>query len=254
MVIAAAAVLVLVVAGAGYELTKSHGTTAAAPPSPAVVAPPAAPQIATLHGPAALLANATANALAAKSAHVDVRTVVPKHGVAIYSDDDAIGGGIQRVRVDGGHATVLVIGATTYVTADQVGFTKYFRMSASQARAVRGQWLPLVPGQPDYTSVTEGVTLTSTLQEIGISGTLKRLSVRTKDGQRVFGIQGQAAGDGMPKGTRATLWISVGAHGLPVEYDAGGAKPLMTARFSHWGRAVSLRTPSPIVGASGSAT
>jgi hypothetical protein len=246
--------LVVVVAGAGYELTRPHGTKTAAPAQPAVVAPPAAPQITTLHGAAALLANATANALAAKSAHVDVRTVVPKHGVVTYSDDDAIDGGIQRVRAGGGHATVLVIGATTYVTADRVGFIKYFRMSASQARAIRGQWLPLVPGQPDYTSVTEGVTLASTLQEIGIAGPFKRLSVRTKDGQRVVGIQGHATGDGTPKGVRATLWISVGAHGLPVEYDELGAKASMTARFSHWGRAVTLTTPSPIVGASSSAT
>jgi hypothetical protein len=248
------ALVVVVVAGAGYELTKSHGATAAAPAQPALVAPPAAPQVATLHGPAALLANATANALAAKSAHVDVRDVVGKHGVVIYSDDDAIGGGIQRVRADGGHATVVVIGATTYVTADRVGFIKYFRMSASQARAIRGQWLPLIPGEPDYTSVTEDVTLASTLQEIGLAGPFKRLAARTKDGQRVFGLRGRATGDGMPKGVQATLWISVGAHGLPVEYDAIGAKASMTARFSHWGRPVNLTTPSPIVGASGEST
>ena len=82
----------------------------------------------------------------------------------VTQDDARSAAAVQRVREDGGHVTIRVIGPTTYFTADRGGFIKFFGLTASQAQQVRGLWVPLVPGEPGYTSVTEGVTLPSTLR------------------------------------------------------------------------------------------
>jgi hypothetical protein len=232
-VVAIAVAIVLVAAGAGYELSRGHSTPK-----------PAAPSVASdLH-------QVLANALRQGSVHMISRSTSPKVSKAVFDDHDTTTGGIQQIQVDGGHAAVRVVGATSYFTADRVGLTRYLGFSAQQARMVRGRWLSIAAGQPGYSSVTNGVTLASALSEIGLTGELRRVPASTKDGQRVFGIQGRPPGPSVPSTATATLWVSVGPTELPVEYDASGDGTTVVVRCTKWGDPVTVVAPHNVVAAS----
>jgi hypothetical protein len=190
-----------------------------------------------------------ANALAEGSAHIVFRNVAPKHGVSISSQNDGLTDGIQRERVGKARIVIRVVGSTTYFTANRVGFIKSFRFTPAQASEASGQWIPLTSADPGYAPVTDGVTLSSMLQELAISAPFKRLPTRMLDGARVFGIQGRATGDGAPPHTRGTLWIRLGVHPLPVEFTSGAKNKFRTvAVLSRWGRAVNVVAPTAIIG------
>jgi hypothetical protein len=237
VIVGVVAALAVLAAGAGYELTKPHSAAPAPSARPFITPRPAATSTDSL------LAKVMANALAQHTVHMLNKTVSPKHGVAIFSDDDGVTSGVQRISIFGGHVDVRVVGPATYFTGDQVGMTKYMGFSASQAEQVHGQWLSLVAGQPGYESVTAGVTLASALNELGLADPLRQLPPRTRHGQRVFGIQGKPTGDGTDHSARATLWITAGRPSLPVEYDVTTAGSTATIRLSHWGRAVNVQAP-----------
>lgn len=239
--------LVLIVAGAGYELTKSHSSS-----PPAVATPVVAPAPATHLTLAAALAQAMANGLAENSVHVTARSVTPSHGALLVTQDDAVTGGVQHISAKSiGHVTIRVIGPTTYFTADRRGFIKFFGLTASQALVVRGLWVPVVQGEQGYASLTDGVTLSSTLSQMKLAGRLKRLPEQTRDGQRVYGIRGIATGQGSPPHTISTVWITVGAHPLPVEADESSTKGTSVARLSHWGRPVTMQEPARVASPGG---
>jgi hypothetical protein len=246
VLVGAAVALVLVVAGGAYELTKSPSSTpSAAAPSPVVSGKPATPQ--TLAG---VLAQVGSNALAEKSASETVRDVSGKSGVVRYADYSGLTDGIQRISLGAGHSTVRVVGTTTYFNGDRTGLMKFYQLSAAQAKQIGDKWVPLVAGQSGYTSITVGITLVSTLNEVRLVGPLHRLPSRIKDGQHVFGIEGTAVGGGQPKGSRGTLWISVGAHGLPVEFDSAAKGNTEVVTFSRWGHTIAVSPPAHILGQS----
>jgi hypothetical protein len=256
VLIAAVVALIVLVAGGGYELTKSHSKSpTAAPlqiasPKPTANTKPATRPVAP-HSLAGVLAATTAHALAAKSVTDTVRDVSAKHGVIRYSEYHGTTDGIQRVSFADARSTVRVVGKLTYFSGNRAGLVRMYGLSAAQAKQVGRQWVPLVPGEPGYKNVTAGVTLASALSEIHVVGPLRRLPVRVKDGQRVFGIAGRATGPGSPKGARAILWISVGAKALPVEYDAIAKGNTEVLRFSRWGRVHAVRTPLDVLGQTG---
>jgi hypothetical protein len=245
--IAIVVVVLLIVGAGGFELMKSHSTN-----PPPVAKPVGANKPATAPSLAALLSLVMGNAQEQRFVHADVTLRSPKHPTLVYSDDDGVTGGVQHVTIaGGGSALVLVIGSTTFVTANRVGLTKFFGLKPHQVTRVLGHWIRLVPGNPEYTSVTEGITLASTLKEIALTGKLTRLPERTLHGQRVFGIQGAVSGSGL-EGGHATMWVTVGQHGLPVEFDAAGATTTESVTFSRWGRPVIAHAPA--AGSLGSGT
>jgi hypothetical protein len=232
-------VLVVIVGGV-YELTKSNSPSPV-PPTPVAATHVAAPVLTPLES---LLARVSANALAEKSVRTTVTDASGRHRTVTYRDDDAVNGGIQRISSRGGHVVARVVGPTTYFTGNRQGLTKLLGLTSAQASQVRGHWVALTKGQRGYASVTDGITLASSLAESGLKGPLHRLPVRVRHGQRVFGIRGTPTGAGMPRRIRATLWIRVGAHPLPVEFDQRGPHFSTIVRLSRWGRAVQVKAPA----------
>jgi hypothetical protein len=254
LLIAGAAVVVLALAAGGYELTRSHASTPAAP-APVVVASkppvshaPASPLQARLH-------QVIADAKAKQSMHLQTKDRSRRLGAMRMSDDDATETGIQRISRDGGHVTIRVLPAATFVAGDHNGLTKYLGFSPSMATALRGHWLRLLPGQPNYASVTDAITLSSALKEVGLRGHLRRLAARRKDGQRVYGIEGRPTGKGEPRKAHATLWVSAGRDPLPVEWDERYHGTTEVARFTRWGHPVRVTVPGgDLLGETGSVT
>jgi hypothetical protein len=247
-VIVAVVIALVIVAGiGGFELLKSRPTKSSPSAPPVAAAKPA-----TASPLSTVLAQVMANATAQKYVHNDATLKASKHPALAYSDDDGVTGGIQRISIaSGGRAVVIVVGSTTYLSGDRLGLMKLFGLNATQVTQVLGHWIRLVPGNPEYASVTDGITLASTLKEIEVSGPLTRLPERTLHGKAVFGIRGALAGNTIP-GALATVWVSVGSHGLPVEFVAAGAKTTEKVWFSHWGHPVIAHAPG--AGSLGSGT
>jgi hypothetical protein len=222
-----------------FVFSSGSGNTPAAPASQ--VSPSARTAVNPLD---ATLRAATADAIAAHSVHVDMRNVSKEHGTAVFSQDDGSTSGVQRISIYGGHVTVEVAGSSTWFTGDRPGLLKYMQLTPTQVSQVLGHWVALSPGQPGYAAVTSGVTLPSVMQNIGIVGPLRRLPATQKAGQRVYGLRGRPADPGFSPGAITTLWITVGPHPMPVEFDAHDAGTSTRARFSHWGERVAVQEPS----------
>jgi hypothetical protein len=260
--------LALVGADIGVAVSRTSGSSSTAPStasqspgtvttpghSPWPTSPPTTPSGSvageTQQRLRALIDRAFAKGLAQHSVHSVARNVT-KQGTAIFVDDDAVTGGIQRISIYGGHIEIRVIGPTTYFTGDRRGLKRYFRFSDAEIGALNGKWLSLVAGQAGYQQITAGVTLSSTLHEDAIAGHLKREAEKAIDGHAVYGISGRSAGEGAPKGAHATLWVDV-ATGLPVEFDAANGKQTLTQTFSDWGKPIKLKAPTDVFGQRGS--
>jgi hypothetical protein len=197
------------------------------------------------HEAKALLEAALANARAKGSVHA-VAHFVNQGGNAIFDNHDGRNHGVQRLTIYGGHVTIRVLGPITYYTGDKRGLIKYFGYKPKLAAVESHKWVPLIAGNKGYRILTEGVTLASLLHNQRLAAPLRTLPERTIGGIPVVGVQGRAAGDGLPKHSTATWWVSTGAHPLPVEFDAVSANTRLTQRFSDWGKPVRVKRPHAI--------
>jgi hypothetical protein len=266
----AVATIIVILAGAGVAIGKSTSshqdnspislpatqsppvapltTPSAAPASPPV---PTSPGTTSAGSPLAeQLAATFTRAIAQHTVHSIARDSSPKIGSAVFDDYDGVRVGDQHISIYGGHVEVRVIGSTTYFNGDKAGLTKYMGFSDQEVQVLHGQWLTLVAGQAGYQSVTEGVTIASTLDEDKMAGPLRRLPDKTLDGQQVFGISGHGTGGDSPAKGQATMWIST-TTGLPVEFDGSSGKSQLTETFTDWGKPIHVQTPADVFGQPG---
>src|ERR1700759_2835689 len=96
-----------------------------------------------------------------------------------------------------------------------------FGTSAKAAVADHDRWIDLVKGYRGYESVTENVTLSSSLDEVELAGPLVKVAPQDKGGVPAYGIRGQIAG-GSGSLFEATRWVAVSDKPLPVEFDETG--------------------------------
>jgi len=190
-----------------------------------------------------VLTRALAAAAAKRWVHMDVKTSAAGHLIT-FNDDDGPSAGIQRITIRGaGSGVVRVVGSDTYMKADETALQGYFGLPADGARRAANRWLHLVPGDSGYADVTQGVPITSALNELTISAPLRLLPAQQRDGRTVVGVTG-GAGKNAPEGATATLWIDTGT-GLPVEYVASAAGgDSITSLMSRWGQSVAVPRPT----------
>lgn len=190
-----------------------------------------------------VLSAAVAAATAKQWVHMDVETSASGH-VIRFNDDDGPNAGIQRITIQGGGAgTVRVVGRDTYMKADATALHGYFGLPADGARRAANRWLHLAPGDSGYADVTQGVSLTSALDEVTITAPLQLLPAQSREGRTVVGVTG-GAGPDAPAGATATLWID-SATGLPVEYIAAASDgDSITSHMSRWGTSVAVPRPT----------
>jgi hypothetical protein len=259
----AIASVVVLATGAAVAVSRPSPTHSSATSQPTSAAPASsAPVAGVTASPAAaaasrrtttlplqrLMTKALADGRAERTVHAFARDVTRKHGTAVFDDYDASDGGVQHIAIFGGHLEIRVIGLATYLTGDGRGLTRYLGFTAGQAAILGHQWLELQPGERGYHDVTAGVTTASTLHEVRIRGPLRELSERVRDHQHVVGIAGRPSADGSGRHARATLWVSVGAHPLPVEFDEVSKNGRLRETFSGWGRRVRVSPPVHVYG------
>lgn len=224
----------------GYVLM--HGGAAGKPTPVSPGSSAAAVSLAGLSG-AQVLARVRSAALAAGSVQVLITQTSGARTLRMM-DQDATDRGTQTITLGAGNASVIVVPGATFLRANHLALTTYFGFTAAMANRIGSQWLRLVPGNPGYTTVTEGVTLADTLKQIAMTGPFTVLTT-TRHGQRVYGVRGLVAGPTKPAKVTATLWVSATGAPLPIEFVASSpGQGTMTATFSQWGQPVAAEPPA----------
>lgn len=234
-----------VLAGACGGSAKSAAPPATTRPAQTTVtAPPAAPA-----DPAQLLGAAEQDAAAAGWTHTVV--TFDSGGVhAVYVQDDGPGQGRQDVTVDGSHhLQALVVGGTAYFKADQVAASTYMQLPAATVNQIAGKWVQVPSTDQGYSSVAADIDLAAVLADTTPSAPLTETAATTVDGQKVLGISGGLPAVAHATGT-CTLYVSAGAHPVPVAFTTTASGSPARVDFSRWGVTQTLTAPAGAIPAS----
>lgn len=145
-----------------------------------------------------------------------------------------------------------VIGGKAYVEGNTGGLEDQMDLSATDAATYSGKWISIASSDAPYPSLTQAVTLTSTLSELQPTGHLTLTAATTKASQAVIGVHGGLPGS-VTKGTTgsATLYVSTTDPNVPIVFDAqqtsSGTKESDVGTFSRWGKPLNLVAPTNAV-------
>jgi hypothetical protein len=194
--------------------------------------------------PSSLLRRALAAGEHEPSVHVATSSRVGSRSVS-FSEDVAQKDGHQTITVTvqkaKGHGTVLLAGGTAYFKGDSFWLRQFVALPASVASKYAGDWIKVPRSNPAFSTVAEGVTVASSISELGLSSPLRLTKPTTVDGQAVVGIRGKSHGVG------ATLYVRKSGVPLPVSEVVAGSEGSTTVRasavFSKWGETVKVSAP-----------
>lgn len=214
------------------------------PAQSATTAPPASPA-----DPAQLLGAAETDATAAGWTHTVI--TFDSGGVhALYVQDDGPGQGRQDVTIDGSHhLQALVLNGTAYFKADQVAATTYMQLPAATVNQIAGKWVQVPSTDQGYSNVAADIDLASVLADTTPTAPLTETAPTTVDGQKVIGITGGLPAAAHATGT-CTLYVTAGAHPLPVAFTTAVAGSPSRIDFTRWGVAQTLTPPPGAIPAS----
>jgi hypothetical protein len=156
--------------------------------------------------------------------------------------------GTQTVKNGSLTGMIRVLPNSTYIQGSAAALQRLFDVPAAAAAKVAGKWVVLTQADPEYKSVTIGVTLPSELQQLELQGPL-RTETYNQDGKKGTLISGglPPVAD-IPKGLGAVL-VSDGSHPLPeefAEFQSTGST-LLDETFSLWGAGELVQVPAGAV-------
>jgi hypothetical protein len=191
--------------------------------------------------PKQIVTEAVAAARAEGSVHVDVSAAASQAVVRISGDALPTVGRQVASGNDGAAMTELVRPGSTYVRGNAAALTGFLGLSAKEASKLANRWLVLHAGNPNYQSITQGVTADSLLSSITPVGSLTKTKLEKVSRQSVVGVVGKApSGSGMPVGAMATLWVAAAGKPLPVAAEEVSGSDRVEVLFlrSSWGEKV----------------
>lgn len=166
-----------------------------------------------------------------------------------FVGDAGVSQGIQRITFrEGaqiGHVTVLVSANTAYVRGDAFTLVNYMRFKPNAAAKYAGRWILLPHTASSYPTIAAGVRLSSTVDELRVSGRLSTVPSIKIDGQRVVGVRGTRTSAGHT--TVDTLYARATGSPLPVKEIARQGTMRFTATFGGWNEPLRLATPKGAV-------
>jgi hypothetical protein len=194
-----------------------------------------------------LLKQLSQNATQAGWVHVSIQTVGAQ-SMSTYKEDVGPTSGQQDITVNGNHARVILVDNMAYVKADAPMLADYFGVPAAKVSRIANQWIAVPPSDPEYQTVTNGVTMASILDQTLPAGPVTETGGGKFEGVRQVTIQGALPAGSGPKPGTATLLVALGERPLPLSSAAqygSSAGPLVT--FSKWGVPVQLAAPAGAV-------
>jgi hypothetical protein len=156
-----------------------------------------------------------------------------------------------RIGAKAGQVSIILVGTTVYLQGNVFGLQQYLGFSASAAQKETGHWLSIA--EPDATLVTifetvaAGLTVSSTVSELAMSGPLTETAAKKVSGQNVVGIRGTTLPDSETPSTPQVLYVkSTGEH-LPVEAVQLYKTETSSEVLGPWGQAPPAHAPAGAV-------
>jgi hypothetical protein len=143
-----------------------------------------------------------------------------------------------------GTISIELFGDTVYMKGDTADSLLFQGFTASAATAEANQWISVPSSQPFYAVVAAGLTVKSTVQELNLTGQLKRVRRTEVLGRSVIDIKGTLSLEGVTG--PAVLYVR--SHGTPLpveETTSGDGTGIVT--LSRWGEPVDVGSPPKAV-------
>ncbi len=156
-----------------------------------------------------------------------------------------------RVGSQTGQISIILVGTMVYLRGNVFGLEQYLGFSNSAAKNEAGRWFSI--SEPDaslvtiYETVAAGLTVSTTVAELGMTGPITQTAAKSVAGQHAIGIRGTTLPDSAVPSTPQTLYVkSTGEH-LPVEALQTYERQTSSEVLGDWGQAPSVHAPSRAV-------
>jgi len=168
----------------------------------------------------------------------------------VTSGDTGPASGTQQVLLGKGtlidSASIIVIGAITYLKANASALVDLAGFDAAQAAAAAGEWIEFATDNSDFSQIVVGVRSHDVAQELALTGPYRLGRSTTLDGVPVDAIEGTQSLSGH-KDVRVILYVRADGSHVPVEEDsvdsAGHPTGLEHTTYSRWGETVRPEAP-----------
>lgn len=225
-----AATLVLTACSSGSDSKPSGGPTT--PPASAT-STPAAQQSA-----GDILA-AAAEAATAKGWVHTVATAKQGSKTAKITNDTGPDRGRQRIEYADRRIENLLIANVVYMRANEAALLDFFQFPPEMAKKYADEWLSFTEADPGYGDLAATLDMATLLEDVALTGDLKKGKPTTISGKKVIPITGQQG-----TGGNGTLFISAEGDPLPVKWEVENTDSTTSVVFSDWGKAVAIKAPS----------
>jgi hypothetical protein len=157
--------------------------------------------------------------------------------------------GVQQVAfADGkskGDVEVQLVDRTAYVRGDVVALVGFMGFKTAEAPKVANQWIAIPSGAPDYQTITDGLTVASTMSELAMSSSgLKLGPDRTVDGSNALALEGRTVATPSAPATPQTLYVAASGRPLPIEAVQTAPVGKATVKILGWNVAIQVGVPS----------
>jgi len=157
--------------------------------------------------------------------------------------------GQQTIHLGTQSGTVVYVDHVAYVQFSSAAIAQTLGAPNISAAAI-GKWISFQPSDKGYSTIVQGVTLSSLVSQLlAFPGALTIGQATVVNGQSVTPITGEARVGG--RTIKAVVDVTRTAHPLPVEVNASSSGASETVAFSNWGSAVKITAPSGATPAAG---
>jgi len=176
-------------------------------------------------------------------------TMTGRHLVNV-TDATHLGGRQAITLTEAGKSnTVIVelIAGNAYVKGDAAILVAYMGFPKSEATRLANKWLEFPPSNPNFTVISTGITIASTLDQVTMNKSVKSYPAVKLKGQLVDVLKGPSVPSGGNPSTAETLYFTTAGKPLPVEATETYQGTTATVTFSHWNETVVLATPKTVL-------
>jgi hypothetical protein len=172
----------------------------------------------------------------------------------VNSTDAGRSVGIQKITYTSsgstGHVTVELVGGVLYIRGDAMTLEGYMGLKAARATAIANRWFSMRNNVPDYQAVVAGLTISTTIPELNMSGSITYGPDQKVNGEQTAVLRGKTVANVADTGAPSmpqTLYVASSGKPLPVKVVDDYEGSLSTATFSNWGEAIRVTAPSHAV-------
>jgi hypothetical protein len=144
-----------------------------------------------------------------------------------------------------GQLSAILVGPAVYVRGNFVGLVAFMQFTDTAATNEAGHWIWVSQKKPsqtlDYLALSSGMTVSSIISQLQMSGPLTLTSPTTVQGQAVLGIKGKRLTN---SGVTEVLYVSANGTPLPVEMVSTYNGETATLVFSLWDKAPAATAPA----------